>query len=181
MATPEIIRASEVEHDSRTILFADLCGFTALTCRVGDEPAARLAVAFHHRAYALALEEGCGFVKAIGDAVMVQAADCRAMLRVACRIVALGSHGGYPPIRAGVDTGPAVERDGDWYGSTVNTAARVAAAAGPGELVITERARLASRGDSPVALVRPATWRLKGLPDVHVHAAIPLMGDALPA
>jgi class 3 adenylate cyclase len=168
-------------HLTRTILFADLCGFTEYTCRVGDESAARLAVSFHHRSSALASAEGCEFVKAIGDGVMVESADCHAALRVACRIVALGCREGYPPIRAGLDTGPAVAREGDWYGSTVNTAARLAAAAGPGELVITERARQASTGDSPVTLVRPATWRLKGLPDLLVHAAIPLHPDALPA
>jgi class 3 adenylate cyclase len=34
-------------------------------------------------------------------------------------------------VRAGIDVGPAVERASDWYGSRVNTAARVADAAPP--------------------------------------------------
>jgi adenylate cyclase len=70
-----------------------------------------------------------------------------------------------PQIRAGLDTGPAVERGGDWFGSTVNTAARLAAAASPGELLMTERTREAGAG--PVALraaPRPRR-RLKGLPE----------------
>ena len=73
-----------------SILFADLCGFTEYTCRYGDEPAAQLAVAFHNRARALAADEGCVFIKSIGDAVMIEGADCRATVRLAYRILESG-------------------------------------------------------------------------------------------
>jgi adenylate cyclase len=154
----------------RSILFADLCGFTEYTWRRGDATATRLAVAFHCRALALASEEGCDFVKSIGDAVMIEADDCRAIVRVAHRILALSSEG-YPPIRAGVDTGPAIEYEGDWFGSTVNTAARVADAAAPGELVVTDRTRAEVSGDPALALELRGVRRLKGLPDMRLHSA----------
>lgn len=131
---------------SHTFLFADLCGFTAYTHRHGDELAARLALAFHRRAGELAVEEGCDIVKSIGDAVMVRADECPAAIRLARRILALSELENYPPIRVGVDVGPAVEHAGDWYGSTVNIASRMSDAASPGELVVTERARAASAG-----------------------------------
>jgi adenylate cyclase len=155
----------------QTILFADLCGFTEYTRLHGDERAADLAVSFHDRVRMLAGEEGCTFVKSIGDAVMVHSDDCEIALRLACRIVALGERGDYPPVRVGVDTGPAVQRNGDWYGSTVNAAARVAAAATPGELLLTQRARVAIKGGGSFRLRRRGVRRLKGLPAATLHAA----------
>jgi adenylate cyclase len=157
---------------SHTFLFADLCGFTAYTCKHGDGLAAELALAFHTRTCQLAAEESCDVVKSIGDAVMVHAEDCGAALRLAGRILALSERQGFPPIRVGVDTGPAIEHDGDWYGSTVNTAARMSGAASPGEVLVTERTRSASEGGKDVALVARGVSRLKGLPDMHVHAAV---------
>jgi class 3 adenylate cyclase len=155
-----------------SILFADLCGFTEYTCRHGDDVAVQLALAFHNRARELTLEEGCAFVKSIGDAVMIEGDDCRAIVRLAMRILALSATDGYPPIRAGIDTGPVVACDGDWYGATVNTAARVADAAAPGELVVTDRARAALAGEPAPALQGRGIWQLKGLPATRVHAAV---------
>ena len=154
------------------ILFADLCGFTEYTWRHGDERGADLATDFHRRVRVLAEEEGCRVIKSIGDAVMVQSADCCVALRLAYRIVALGQIGSYPPIRAGLDSGPVVEREGDWYGSTVNAAARVADAAGPGELLLTERARDAVAGTRGIALAGRGLRDLKGLPAVRLHAVL---------
>jgi adenylate cyclase len=154
-----------------TFLFADLCGFTEYTCRHGDELAADLAIGFHARVRELAADERCNVVKSIGDAVMVHSADCRVAIRLACRILALSELDGYPPIRIGLDTGPAVERDGDWYGSTVNTAARVTDAATPGELLVTERARTAVADTGTIELAARGVRRLKGLPASPLHAA----------
>jgi class 3 adenylate cyclase len=156
---------------SHTFLFADLCGFTEYTWNHGDVRAVELAVGFHARVRELAREEGCELVKPIGDAVMLRAADCRAALRLARRVIALAD-AGYPPIRVGVDTGPAVEHEGDWYGCTVNTAARMAGAAGPGELVVSERAHAALAHDREVPLRAHGVWSLKGLPAMRVHAAV---------
>jgi adenylate cyclase len=155
----------------QTILFADLCGFTEYTRDHGDERAADMAVSFHRSVHALAQEDGCSAVKPIGDAVMVRSTDCKTALRLACRILALGEHDGCLPIRVGLDSGPVVEREGDWYGTTVNAAARVADAATPGELLLTERAREAIAGTATVKVSSPAVRRLKGLPMTRVHAA----------
>ncbi len=154
-----------------TFLFADLCGFTEYTYRNGDELAADLATKFHQRVRELAADEGCNVVKAIGDAVMVHSTDCRAAVRLACRILSLSEFEDLPPIRVGVDSGPAVERDGDWYGSTVNAAARVADAATPGEVLLTERVRTALAGTRTIKLAARGVRHLKGLPAFPVHAA----------
>jgi class 3 adenylate cyclase len=49
-------------------------------------------------------------------------------------------------VHAGAHTGRAVERDGDWFGATVNLAARVADVARGGELLVTE-ATVAAAGE----------------------------------
>ncbi|MEA2199909.1 MAG: adenylate cyclase [Solirubrobacteraceae bacterium] len=155
-----------------TFLFADLCGFTEYTARHGDALAADLAIGFHRRVGELAAEEGCSIVKVIGDEVMVHSGDCRRAVRLACRILALSKLDGYPPIRIGIDSGPAVRREGDWYGSTVNAAARVRAAATPGELLITERARSAVGDSDTIRVVPRGVREFKGLPASAVHAAV---------
>jgi adenylate cyclase len=151
-------------------LFADLCGFTEYTRRYGDERGAELAVAFHERVYELAKGERCEVVKSIGDAVMVRSDDPHRVLRLGSRLLALGAAEGHLRVRVGIDVGGAVTRAGDWYGSTVNTAARVADRARPGELVVTERAR-AALDEGDVRLLSHGVHALKGLPDTRLHLA----------
>jgi adenylate cyclase len=148
-----------------TFLFADLVGFAEFTSHHGDDRGADLAVSFHERICGLASELGCHVVKAIGDGVMVRSENAEAAVTLATRILALADSEGFPPARVGLDTGPAVERKGDWFGSTVNTAARVTSSASAGELLMTERTRHAVAGIAGVELSRRGRRRLKGLPE----------------
>jgi len=147
-----------------TFLFADLVGFTELTSEQGDDEAAELAICFHRRVSELARELGCHVVKAIGDAVMVRSENGEAAVQLASRILGLARAEALPPVRVGLDTGPAVERNGDWFGATVNTASRVTAAAGAGELLMTERTRNAAAGVAGLELIARGRHPLKGLP-----------------
>jgi adenylate cyclase len=54
---------------------------------------------------------------------------------------------GFPPLRAGVAFGPAANYFGDWYGSTVNLAARLTARARPASVLVTQEVRDALDGD----------------------------------
>jgi len=148
-----------------TFLFADLVGFTELTVRRGDDHAADLALSFQKHVRGLASELGCHVVKAIGDAVMVRSENGDAALELARRILALSHAQRLPAVRVGLDTGPAVERDGDWFGSTVNTASRVTAAASAGELLMTERTLNAAAAVSGLELADRGHQLLKGLPE----------------
>lgn len=148
-----------------TFLFADLCGFTEYTCRYGDELAADLALDFRDRVLRLAAADGSRLVKSIGDGAMVHCKDAPTAVRLALRILALMRIDGYPPIRIGVDSGPAVSREGDWYGATVNAAARVADLARPGELLMTERMRAVVGDAEGIRMVPRGVRALKGLPD----------------
>jgi class 3 adenylate cyclase len=69
-------------------------------------------------------------VKAIGDALMIRAGDAAAAIRLGlCIVHDVGAQHGIRLVRVGMHTGPAVERAGDWFGATVNLAARLSAAA----------------------------------------------------
>ena len=70
---------------------------------------------------------------------------------------------GFPPVRVGMHTGPAVSRDGDWYGATVNVAARLCAAAGGGEVLVSESTLKAA---GRMRKVRVADRRLHWLKNV---------------
>jgi len=155
-----------------TFLFADLVGFAEFTARHGDDRGADLAVSFHRRICTLAAELGCEVVKAIGDGVMVRSENGDAAVELATRILALAEREGFPPARVGLDTGPAVERNGDWFGSTVNIASRVTSAADAGELLMTERTRRAVAGIARIELGARGRRSLKGLSE---HA---LFGEA---
>jgi adenylate cyclase len=54
---------------------------------------------------------------------------------------------GLPLVHSGIDTGPVVFQDGDYYGRTVNTAARIASHAAPGEVLVS--ADVARRSRDP--------------------------------
>jgi adenylate cyclase len=65
-------------------------------------------------------------IKTFGDAVMVRFPCPADAIRAGVGIAAgLGSAHGAPAVRVGMHHGSAVERDGDWFGATVNIAARV--------------------------------------------------------
>jgi class 3 adenylate cyclase len=170
--------------NAHSFLFADMVGFTALTAARGDETAAELAVGFADSVRALAAEHGVEFVKAMGDAVMVRG-DAAQIVALGLRLVQDGpAPAGRPPVRIGVHTGTAVSRDGDWYGTTVNVAARLAACANGGELLLTEDTGRHMRRHLPLELIDQGLRRLRDVPSpVRVFAAHPAAIDspALPA
>jgi adenylate cyclase len=125
-----------------TFLFADLAGFTALTEAMGDEDAATLAQEFCAQLEALAPDYGAEPIKSIGDAVMLRADDAEKAIRLGLRIThGVGETHFFPTVRVGMHTGPAVERDGDWYGGAVNLAARVSGEASGSEVLLTDATR----------------------------------------
>jgi len=151
-----------------TFLFADLVGFTALSIEEGDEHAAETATRFQRTVRELAARHGATVVKSLGDGAMVRADD-------ACDAVQLGLDlarlEGLPPVRVGVNTGPAVERDGDYFGSTVNLAARLSQAARGGEVLLTEATRAAARRRGPRLEERGARTFRNARDPVVVYAA----------
>jgi adenylate cyclase len=131
----------------QTFLFADLAGFTAMTEVHGDEVAADAVSDFCRGVRRLLPEFEAEEIKSIGDAVMVRVPEASPAVELAVRLIGeVGTRHGSLAVRVGAHTGPAVHREGDWFGAAVNLAARVAGAAERGELLMTEATRTAAAG-----------------------------------
>ena len=127
-----------MSNEERTIAFVDLAGFTALTDAHGDQAAVDLIDAFTDLARDAVADVDAELVKAVGDAVMLAAPSPAAGLAaVADLFDACYERDGFPEPRAGLHHGPVIERDGDYFGATVNLAARVASRAGSGQALVT--------------------------------------------
>jgi adenylate cyclase len=121
-----------------TFMFADIAGFTALTEAHGDEDAASLAAAFSAAVKAETPSEIGAQVKTIGDAVMLRIVKPAEAILLGLRLVdGLMSEHGAPAVRVGLHYGTAIEQDGDYFGASVNLAARVSAIAAGGEVLVT--------------------------------------------
>jgi class 3 adenylate cyclase len=121
-----------------TFLFADIAGFTALTEAHGDEQAVQLVEEFASAVQAELPPVDGEYVKAVGDALMLRVPDPGDAVRLGLWITrsAMSGHQA-PSVRVGGNYGSAVERGGDYFGTTINVAARVSALAAGGELLVT--------------------------------------------
>lgn len=116
------------------IAFADLAGYTRLTEEEGDEEAVN-AVERFLEAVETTLPDDARVIKTIGDEVMVVGIDGAALTDWAVGFQMLYEYRPLP--RIGLHVGEVVYRDGDYYGREVNLAARVAARAAGGEVIVT--------------------------------------------
>lgn len=141
-------RRTVSRHPAPTFLFADLVGYTAMTEQLGDEAAASVAREFDRAISTLTREHGALRVKSLGDGAMIYAPDAAQALALAARTVAeVGSRPDLLPVRVGAHTGPAIRVGGDWFGASVNLAARLAQKAQPNEALVSHATRLAA-GDA---------------------------------
>jgi class 3 adenylate cyclase len=147
-----------------TFLFADLVGYTALTESRGDAAAGDLAREFRRAMCALSRDHGARQVKSMGDGVMIWVADAGDGVSLAAETLGqVGTRSDLLPVRVGVHTGPAVRRGGDWYGSGVNVAARLADQARPDEALVSEATWAMARCEHTKPVDKPRELVLKGL------------------
>jgi adenylate cyclase len=124
-----------------TVAFADLVGFTRLGEVVPPEELGQLASRLADLARDVAVPP-VRFIKTIGDAVMFVCTEPAPLLDAVLKLVEItDSDNDFPRLRAGIASGPAVSRAGDWFGSPVNLASRVTAVALPGAVLAAESAR----------------------------------------
>jgi len=118
-----------------TVAFADLVGFTKLGEAIPAEDLGQLASRLGYLARDVTVPP-VRFVKSIGDAVMFVCPDPVPLVDVVLKLVdAVDTDDSFPRLRAGVASGMAVSRAGDWFGSPVNVASRVTNAARPGTVL----------------------------------------------
>jgi adenylate cyclase len=145
------------------IVFVDLSGFTRLTREQGDESAVAAASSLQNHADATATRRGGRLVKLLGDGAMLRLTDAIVGVDAALDLVETMSGEGALSSHAGVHIGPVIERDLDVFGQTVNLASRIADAAGPGEVFVSE-AVVEAVGERTFEFERMKDAELKGLP-----------------
>jgi adenylate cyclase len=143
--------------------FLDITGYTRLTEERGDAAAADLAARLAGLVRRSSLEHGGTPVKWLGDGVMFYFREPAAAVLAAVEMVAVvGSHG-LPPAHVGIHVGPVVFQEGDYFGRTVNLAARIAEYARPGEVLVSQEVVDAAEG-GPVTFTEIGPVELKGVP-----------------
>jgi class 3 adenylate cyclase len=168
---PDLRRASAPDG-TVTLLFSDIENSSRLTERYGDEHWLEL-LRVHNTIVRAQVDEHGGYeVKSQGDGFMValptarHAVLCaidiqRALLRRAAR-------GEFPiRVRIGIHTGEAIHQQGDFFGRSVVLAARIAARAEGGEILVSSLVKQLIEGRGDIPLRQADEFELKGLDGQH--------------
>ncbi|MFL4472053.1 adenylate/guanylate cyclase domain-containing protein [Tateyamaria armeniaca] len=171
----KLIEASRGKIDAgrtgiASVMFTDIVDSTALAAATGDSRWSRI-VTDHVGDITRSVEASDGkLVKSLGDGTLSTFGSASAALHAAQAIMRAAAAQTDEPhlrLRIGIHTGDVVEAQGDYLGTVVNKAARVAAAASPDEIRISDATRaMVSAGD--FSFVDPITVPLKGLDGEHV-------------
>lgn len=170
------------------LLFTDLAGSTAIYARRGDPRAYHLVRLHFDELFRVADECGGLMVKTIGDAVMAAfatpAAALRAALEMQTAVAALNNRAGLDGderliLKVGLHSGPCLavtlnDRP-DYFGSTVNIAARVQGLSRGGDLLLTEAVRADAEAGALLTgrSLESASVQLKGIDEpVLVHRLV---------
>ncbi len=125
--------------------FVDLVGFTGISAGMDAQSLSRFLRDFEGRAYDVVTSAGARVVKLIGDEVMFVADDPGAACAAASELMSgFGAEDERVLPRGGLAYGDVLVRGGDYYGSVVNLASRLANEAVPQELLVTEELAEAS-------------------------------------
>jgi adenylate cyclase len=141
--------------------FLDLVGYTRLTEEQGDQVAAELAATLAVLVDRSSREHGGVPVKWLGDGVMSYFREPAGAVLGALRMVEQLPAAGLPPAHVGVAAGPVVAQGGDYFGRTVNLAARIAARAGAGQVLVSGSV-VESASPEGVTFVELGELRLEG-------------------
>jgi adenylate cyclase len=105
-------------------------------------------------------------VKFLGDGAMLSFGSARAAIRAAVAIQRACAHEPFA-VRIGIHTGEVIHAADDLLGLTVNKAARIAAAAEGGGIMVSSTTRDLAGSLDGVRIGEPKIVVLKGLLDVH--------------
>lgn len=129
-----------------TVVFADLVGSTSMFERLGDEKASRFVTQLTGMLSQIFEQHQGRVVKLLGDGLFVVfqhegdalAACISIQKRLQDKPIFPGDSGTPVQMQIGIESGEVVEIDGDCFGDTVNSAARLADLAGAAQILTTE-------------------------------------------
>jgi class 3 adenylate cyclase len=153
-AAEEVVGASS-SSEIVALGFVDLVGSTVWAERLSLREHSLALSRFESAAWSSAVLAGGRVVKMIGDEVFFAAPSADAACRIGTEVCdAADADPVLPRARGAIGYGGVTSREGDYFGPLVNLVSRLAKAAAPGELVVTE----------PVAVALPADrWALRAL------------------
>lgn len=142
--------------------FVDIVGYTRLSSRIDPSGLDALIDAFERRVVEVtSARRDVGVVKYLGDAVMLVAPDAvtmaEAMFELATEVESLAD----APVRGAMAVGDVLARDGDYFGPTVNLAARLTDVTRPWRVLVAEDDIPEVRTRWKVDRIRPL--RLRGI------------------
>jgi class 3 adenylate cyclase len=120
------------------VAFVDLTGYTVLTADTGDREAAELAQKFNDLLLDASRRNDGRVVKTMGDGAMLFFDRGRSAVLTGLELIQLAPAIGLPPMRVGINRGPVVAQSGDYYGTTINVAARISDYARPNEVLLSQ-------------------------------------------
>ena len=145
-----------------TVCFVDMVGFTHLGAEIEPHELGGLASRLAELAMDVT-QPPVRLVKTIGDAAMFVSPDPAALVSVALSLLEAVQAADLPSLRAGVASGAALQRAGDYYGHAVNLASRVTGVARPGSVLCTEEVHDAAPDQFDWSFARKQ--KLKGMSD----------------
>ncbi len=163
-----------------TVMFSDIEGSTQLNQDLGDDAFVRLLAEHDRMVRNQVGRHGGHVVKSQGDGFMVvfgEAGDAvKAAVAVRDRAASAGRHARRTPVkvRIGLNCGPVVSRDGDYFGTNVAKSARIAALADGDEILVSSEVAEDLAGSARGPNVEPVgTYELRGLAGEHeIHSVL---------
>jgi class 3 adenylate cyclase len=157
-----------------TVVFSDIEDSTALNERLGDRQWVRVLTAHDEQLRRVVRRHRGHVVKSQGDGYMIVFGEPAAAAHAAIALQSVLQRARHRPVRRtpfhvriGMHVGTAVARDGDYFGRNVALAARVAAEAHGGQILVSDEFRAALDGWQGFEFVPYGEVELKGLADRH--------------
>lgn len=142
--------------------FVDLVGYTALAARVDPHGLDDLLDTFEARVVeAAATSDAVTVVKFLGDAAMFVSSELNPLIDVLLLLTTESDDADEVPVRGGIARGEVLLREGDYYGTPVNIAARLTDIARSWSLLADDDLRDDLRDHYDVRRIRPT--RVRGL------------------
>lgn len=151
--------------------FLDLAGYTRLTEERGDEAAAEMSASLGKLVQRRSHELGGRPVKWLGDGVMAYFKNPADAVTFALEMQVEAPATDLPPVHVGIAAGPLIFQDGDYFGRTVNIAARIAAQAAASQVLVNDGV-MQITSDPRVEFVDLGSIELRGVSrPVRLHEA----------
>ena len=175
-AFEELIRSAKEAFDltanqgTTTVMFTDIVSSSSIAETVGDQVWAE-AVGGHLEALSGLIEANNGtLVKSLGDGTMSVFPSSYGAVNTAIAMQKMVDKSDRNPrlrIRVGLHTGDVVESKGDFFGTVVNKAARIAEAAEPSQILLSDVTRAMVETSGNYEFLQNRTVELKGITGSH--------------